>query len=162
MKVIPGDLTEPLLGIPEKYFGLIKNVTIFIHSAATVRFDEPLKKAIQINVGGTFEALKVAQKMNHIDQFVHISTFFSNPYLKLVENKMYPSPMNWKTSLKLAHCSLPDEVVKIFTRKFIGVYPNTYTFTKNLSENVVNDHQHLFPVLIARPSVSKCLGKCLQ
>lgn len=151
---IPGDTTEPLLGISEINVEKIKNVTIFINSAATVRFDEPLKKAIKINVGGTYEAIKVAGRMNHIDQFVHISTFFSNPFLKFVESKMYPAPMDWRISLKIAESTLPDEVINIVTKRFLGEYPNTYTFTKNLSENVVNDHQDLFPVLILRPSVS--------
>lgn len=155
LEAIPGDLAQPLLGIPEEYFEEIMNVSIFIHSAATVRFDEPLKKAIKINVGGTFEAIKVAQKIAHMELFVHISTFFSNPHLKVVENKIYTPPMDWRTALKFVHCSLPDDFVNIFTRKFLGDYPNTYTFTKNLSENVVNDHQHVFPVLIVRPSISK-------
>lgn len=106
-------------------------------------------------MGGTFEAIKVAQKMDHIDQFIHISTYYSSPNLKFIENKMYPAPMEWRISLKLVSSSLPDNVVNILTRRFLGDYPNTYTFTKNLSENVVNDHQHLFPVIIVRPSVSK-------
>ncbi len=39
-----GDLTEPDLGISDDDRNkLIKNVNIVFHSAATVRFDEPLK-----------------------------------------------------------------------------------------------------------------------
>lgn len=45
-KLVPiqGDLSEPDLGISvEERKILIKNVNIVFHSAATVRFDEPLK-----------------------------------------------------------------------------------------------------------------------
>lgn len=31
--------------------------------------------------------------------------------------------------------------------------PNNYCFTKNLSENVVNDYRHKLPVAILRPSI---------
>lgn len=41
---IEGDLVEPNLGISEQdRKTLIKNVNVVFHSAATVRFDEPLK-----------------------------------------------------------------------------------------------------------------------
>jgi fatty acyl-CoA reductase len=41
---VQGDLAEPDLGISsEDREILIKNVNIVFHSAATVRFDEPLK-----------------------------------------------------------------------------------------------------------------------
>lgn len=41
---IEGDLLEPDLGISEKdRQELIQNVNIVFHSAATVRFDEPVK-----------------------------------------------------------------------------------------------------------------------
>jgi thioester reductase-like protein len=42
--VIDGDLTEPDLGISEKDRSLlIERIHIIFHSAATLKFDEPLK-----------------------------------------------------------------------------------------------------------------------
>ena len=151
---IPGDIGETMLGISEKSLEIMQNVTIIIHSAATVRFDEPLRKAIRVNVAGTYETIQVAKRMKRLDCFVHISTYFSNPYLSFVESKMYPAPMEWWDSLKLLKSQVPDEILSALTRKYLKNFPNTYTFTKNLAENVVNDHRHLFPVLIARPSIS--------
>jgi alcohol-forming fatty acyl-CoA reductase len=44
VRAINGDLCEPGLGIsPEDRLELINNLNIVFHSAATVRFDEPLK-----------------------------------------------------------------------------------------------------------------------
>lgn len=152
---IPGDISLPLLGISKKSFKAMENVSLVIHSAATVRFDEPIRVAINLNVSATYETIKVASKFKNLELFVHISTFYSNPSLRFVENKMYPPPMNWKEAIKLSKSHISDETLNIMSRKYIGGFPNTYTFTKNLSENVVNEHSHLFPVLIVRPSISK-------
>ncbi len=44
LEAIEGDILEPNLGIsPEDEKKLVENVNIVFHSAATVRFDEPLK-----------------------------------------------------------------------------------------------------------------------
>ena len=44
LEAIEGDLLEPNMGIsPEDEQKIIDNVNIVFHSAATVRFDEPLK-----------------------------------------------------------------------------------------------------------------------
>ena len=40
---------------------------------------------------------------------------------------------------------LEDEILKI--------YPNTYTFSKNLAEQVISNNTDSFPVAIVRPSV---------
>lgn len=34
-----------------------------------------------------------------------------------------------------------------------GPHPNTYTFTKSIAEQIVNDYKHLLPVVIVRPSI---------
>lgn len=44
VQAIPGDLIEPKMGIsPQDELQIIENVNVVFHSAATVRFDEPLK-----------------------------------------------------------------------------------------------------------------------
>lgn len=85
---IPGDVALPGLGIDEEHLQMLQRVSIIYHCAATVRFDEPLRVALRLNLGGTLEALKIAEKLQHLRIFVHISTFFSNPYLKQVEPKV--------------------------------------------------------------------------
>lgn len=156
---IPGDVNLPFLGISEESIKLMQNVSIIIHSAATVRFDEPLRTAIRMNVMGPYEAIKLGMRLTKLDLFIHISTFYSNPHINLIENKIYPPPMDWKEALQLMDSGLPDELLNILTRKFIGTFPNTYAFTKNLGENLVNDHGHLFPIMIAKPSISKRMVK---
>jgi len=85
---IPGDVLLPKLGISPENLELLKNVSVFYHSAATVRFDEPLKFALTLNVGGTHEALLLAETLKNLKCFMHVSTFYSNPYLKHVDSKV--------------------------------------------------------------------------
>lgn len=155
LTAIPGDIMSPLLGMSKKHLSIIKNVSIFIHSAATVRFDEPLRKAIKVNLGGTYESIKVAQTLEKLELFTHLSTFYSNPYLKFIDSKLYPPVMDWRTVLQLANSNIPDDVIDTLTMKYTTLFPNTYTFTKSLGEHIVNEHRHLFPTLIYRPSIGE-------
>uniref|UniRef100_A0A1I8PFS4 Fatty acyl-CoA reductase n=1 Tax=Stomoxys calcitrans TaxID=35570 RepID=A0A1I8PFS4_STOCA len=151
---IPGDVELPMLGITDEYLKLMENVSIVYHSAATIRFNEPIKKAIRINVGGTLEALKFAEKLEHLVTFIYISTFFSNPYLEFVDTKIYESPLNWKLCLDLSRREdIDEETINIITSKLIVGFPNTYCFTKNLTESMVNDHRHKLPIAVYRPSI---------
>ncbi|TMW39683.1 hypothetical protein DOY81_015237, partial [Sarcophaga bullata] len=151
---IPGDVIKPRLGITSEYEKQLQNVSLVFHCAATVRFDETLRDAIKLNVGGTFEALKFAETLKHLQLFMHVSTFFSNPYLERVEEKIYESPMDWKFLLNLIERQdISDELLNVLTRKLIVGFPNTYCFTKNVTEAMVNDYRHKLPVAIYRPSI---------
>lgn len=154
---VEGDICLPLLGLSTESLKLVENVDIVIHSAATIRFDEPLRVAININVGGTLECIKVAQQMKDLKLFVHVSTYFSNPSEPFVRTALHEPPVDWKAALKIAESNIPDEKLESFCGKYITKFPNTYTFTKNLSERVAADHQHLFPIMVTRPSVSKLI-----
>jgi len=150
---IPGDVLLPKLGISPENLELLKNVSVFYHSAATVRFDEPLKFALTLNVGGTHEALLLAETLKNLKCFMHVSTFYSNPYLKHVDSKLYESPMNWKFALEKLKENVDEQVLEFLCRKITTGFPNTYCFTKNLSESLVNDFRHRVPVAIYRPSI---------
>ncbi|EDV99627.1 GH12315 [Drosophila grimshawi] len=150
---IPGDVSQQALGIDANHLKLLTQVSLVFHCAATVRFDEPLRVALQLNVGGTLEALKFAEQLRHLRVFVHVSTFFSNPYLQRVEPKYYSSPMDWRLCLRLLHEIKDDDELDALTRKLIVGFPNTYTFTKNLAESLINDYRTRLPVIVYRPSI---------
>ncbi|XP_065364811.1 fatty acyl-CoA reductase wat-like [Calliphora vicina] len=154
LTAIAGDAKLPMLGITAESAKLLKNVSIIYHCAATVRFDEPIRGALKLNVGGTLEALKFAETLKKLEIFMHVSTFFSNPYLTHVEPKFYEAPMDWKFCLGLLdRDDVGEEELDIITRKLIVGFPNTYCFTKNLAESLVNDYKHKLPVCIYRPSI---------
>ena len=68
-KIIPiaGDITLPELGISAEDQQLLCNeISIVIHSAATVKFDEQLKLSINVNVCGTKRLLELCKRMKHL------------------------------------------------------------------------------------------------
>lgn len=76
-KIVPvaGDVTLPGFGIsPDDLQTLLDNVSIVFNSAATVRFDEELKEALQTNVKGPRQLLAMARQMKHLE--VRFSLFF--------------------------------------------------------------------------------------
>lgn len=69
-KIIPieGDVTMPNLGISEDDKQILKkNVSIVIHSAATVNFNEPLKIAVNTNLRAMHELLSLSRDMERLE-----------------------------------------------------------------------------------------------
>lgn len=67
VSLILGDCTEPMLGLSitdQKV--LQENVTIIIHCAATVRFDEQMQQAVSINVTATKDLLILSKKLKNL------------------------------------------------------------------------------------------------
>lgn len=49
--------------------------------------------------------------------------------------------------------SLDDETLQILEKKILENHPNTYTFTKNLAEQIVLTKAEDLPIAIVRPSI---------
>eukprot|EP01095_Lingulamoeba_sp_RSL-Kostka_P017255 TRINITY_DN8857_c1_g1_i1.p1 TRINITY_DN8857_c1_g1~~TRINITY_DN8857_c1_g1_i1.p1 ORF type:complete len:170 (-),score=52.38 TRINITY_DN8857_c1_g1_i1:112-621(-) len=76
---IAGDVGEERLGMSDEDLELIQNeVNVFIHSAATIEFNEPLNVALKLNVLGTLNLFKIAKKAKNLEAFTHISTAYTN------------------------------------------------------------------------------------
>ncbi|XP_055910505.1 uncharacterized protein LOC129944868 [Eupeodes corollae] len=155
LAAIPGDITLDNLGISEEHRSMLKNVSIFIHSAASTHFNLPLRTAINYNLKSTYEALRLAETFLNLKLFLHVSTFFCNPSVAHLEDKVYPPVFDWRTALKLLESEYDgvDDVFDAIQNKVMTEFPNTYIFTKNLAEKLVNDHRHKLPVAIFRPSI---------
>lgn len=68
MKSVCGDLAAPGLGISnEDRKKLASSVAVVFHVAATVKFEEPLKTAVDINLGGTASVLELCREMNKLE-----------------------------------------------------------------------------------------------
>lgn len=72
------------------------------HVAASVRFDDPLKKAILLNTRGTREICEMARRIPKLKSFVHVSTAFIEPRNLYVEEKLYPAYGDWRTYINFA------------------------------------------------------------
>jgi fatty acyl-CoA reductase len=64
VSLIQGDLTQTGLGMSaQSRDELCREVSIVFHAAATIRFNEDLKLALQINVIGTQEVVNLCKEM---------------------------------------------------------------------------------------------------
>ncbi|PSN50044.1 putative fatty acyl-CoA reductase [Blattella germanica] len=137
---IAGDLTEPGLGIGAEDLRrlLSSQVSVAFHIAASVKFDDPLRKALETNF---FSALALA--------LVIVSTAFAFFPRKEVGEEVYSVPVNLKGVQDIASLDL-QHLEKI--RKE-GHWVNTYTFSKALLENAVQQNNTLLRIAIVRPSI---------
>uniref|UniRef100_G3Q918 Fatty acyl-CoA reductase n=1 Tax=Gasterosteus aculeatus aculeatus TaxID=481459 RepID=G3Q918_GASAC len=154
-KVIPisSELTQPGLAIgPEDVDRLSACVNVIFHCAATIRFDEPLKHALQLNVIATQELLRLAKQMRHLEAFVHISTAYANCNRRHIDEVIYPPPVEPRKLIESVEW-MDDAIVRDITPRLIGDRPNTYTYTKALAEYLVQQEQDRLNIAIIRPSI---------
>ncbi|XP_017022262.1 fatty acyl-CoA reductase wat-like [Drosophila kikkawai] len=152
---IAGDCLEPDLGISEKDRKLLVNeVQVVIHGAATVRFDEAMHLSLAINVRATRLMLQLAKQMSQLVAFVHISTAYSNCVLTDIDERFYPENLKDDSDTILALSELlSDETLDSMTSTLVGSYPNTYTYTKALAEDVIRRESGDLPICIFRPAI---------
>ncbi|XP_059611063.1 putative fatty acyl-CoA reductase CG8303 [Phlebotomus argentipes] len=158
-KIVPvvGELTAENLDFSSSVLhDITKNVNIIFHSAATIKFNSQLKTAIDINVLGTLRTIELAKRLDNLAAYVYFSTAFCNSNNRgLILEKVYPSHKDPYEMMRLAtepHL-LPDISDCEGVKEIIGQHPNTYTFTKQMAENLIVREMAGLPVALIRPSV---------
>jgi len=152
---IEGDLMQGDLGIDETSLALLRDkVDVVIHSAASVRFDEPLRGAVSMNLGGTKRMLDLCVTMKNLQVFLHVSTCYANCDQEVVEERVYPQKYRPEQIMDMVQW-MDDDALEAIQEKLLGEKPNTYTFTKGLTEMMVKDFKRSVPfaVTIVRPSI---------
>lgn len=153
IRAIYADLKHQDLGISkEDMQELLSNTNLIFHCAATVRFNDTLRNAVQLNVIATQQLLSIASQMPSLEAFVHISTAFSNCNLKHIEEVVYPCPVEPRQIIASMEW-LDDAIIDEITPKLLGGWPNTYTYTKALGEMVVQTEGRNLNMAIVRPSI---------
>ncbi|KAJ8721259.1 hypothetical protein PYW07_002034 [Mythimna separata] len=151
-KVIPiaGDLNHLDLGIStEDVEILLQKVSVVFHVAATIKFNEELKDAVNTNVRGTKYVLHLCQRMKNIKAFVHVSTAYCNTDKQILEEKVYPPPADLGEVYKFLESNHDRTQVK----ELLKGLPNTYTFAKALAETYVAENHGNIPTVIIRPAI---------
>lgn len=157
--VLEGDLTLPDLGLkPKDRQLLVDTVNVVIHSAATVKFDEPIKNAVRMNLNGTRRIIELCNEMENIKVFVHVSTCYCNCDRGEIREEIYPPIQDPDHIIKIVDW-LDSETLESCQSKLLGAMPNTYTFTKGLAETLVQRECKGYPVAIVRPSIVVCSWK---
>jgi fatty acyl-CoA reductase len=181
---LDGDIAKPGLGLSAQDTAeLEREVTLILHCAATTKFMEQLRLAIEMNVLGSKRVLDLAKRCVQLRAMVHVSTCYVNSirmgYTQIRE-KIYPLGNNTRkkwlhgTRQSPGHSTVwdPYHVLEYITAlsdqemdrrvmELIAPYPNTYTFSKALGETLlqreVDEAPRLrAPLLIVRPSIVGC------
>lgn len=152
IKVVAGDLSLPNLGLSDlDQAALVDEVSVVFHSGATVRFNEPLKRAVDINVLGTMAVLNLCRKMPKMCALVHLSTAYSNWSKKEVHEIVYPSPVDAQRIIEGTRC-VDEKTAEDMSEFFFG-QPNNYALTKAVTESMLLDERGTLPMAIVRPSI---------
>ncbi|KAG1938134.1 fatty acyl-CoA reductase 1 isoform X3 [Pimephales promelas] len=150
---VNSDLTQPDLDLStDDKETLTGCVNVVFHCAATIRFNEPLKDAMQLNVLATQKMVSLAHSMKHLDVFIHVSTAYAHCDRELIEEVVYPPPVEYRKLIDTLEW-MDDKLVSLITPKLLGERPNTYTFTKALAEHLVQQESGNLNIAIVRPSI---------
>ncbi|KAF9438999.1 cyclin-dependent kinase inhibitor far1 [Entomortierella beljakovae] len=160
-KIVPvqGDITFDLLGLSDHDLAMIReDVTVIINSAASVSFDDPLNSALEMNTKGPLRTFEVAQGAEKLKAFVHISTCYANAHKtgEYINETIYDHPFGEPEELFKMLTTSSYEEVRNFERSYVlKSYPNTYTFTKSLTEHLIKKRfrDMNLPIVIVRPSI---------
>ncbi|XP_031630613.1 putative fatty acyl-CoA reductase CG8303 [Contarinia nasturtii] len=158
-KVVPvvGVMDAENMGFSDEILKeLRENVNIIFHVAATIKFNTHLREAIRTNLTGTMRCIEFGKSLKKLDAFVHLSTAFCNSnYGGLLEEKVYAPAQDPYDMLKMAENNEAWNDIKA-RADWLHItkdHPNTYTFTKQLAENLVMKELAGFPAAIVRPSI---------
>ncbi|XP_050358325.1 fatty acyl-CoA reductase wat-like [Nymphalis io] len=157
LEIVEGDSSEDNLCIDEKTWARLRDeVNIIFHVAASVNFRESLKVAIFTNIKGTREMLKLAKACKHLKSVVHVSTAYCHATKDRikgdVEEDFYQSPIPPATMIQLAEC-VNDDKLDAMIEPFMDQWPNSYTITKAVAEDLVRVMGEGLPICIVRPAI---------
>ncbi|CAH0548946.1 unnamed protein product [Brassicogethes aeneus] len=150
---VPGDVTLKELAMSEFYTNKVINEADFIFNmAATTRFDDTITYAVSMNTRGTEYMLHLAKQCKKLKLFIHCSTAYAFPHETVLEEKRYAPPVNPHDVLDSLKWIKEDPTGRL-TQELLGDSPNTYTFSKALAEELVNEQVGKMPVIIVRPAI---------
>lgn len=165
--IINGDVGQLSLGISaDDIRQLNDTVDIVIHAAANVRFDCPLDTIVLVNVRGTRELLRLAMGFRRLEALVYMSTAYCHSHRSNTSTleQFYKSPIDAESIIRLAEryaemhpegTSGENDVgeLALLTAKYIDPWPNTYSFSKAITEDMVKRAIAVLPIIIVRPSI---------
>lgn len=79
VRAVPGDLGQDGLGLrADDAVWMGRNVSVVLHAAATVKFGERVKRAVDLNVKALRNIVKMCTCWSQLAALVHVSTAFAN------------------------------------------------------------------------------------
>ncbi|XP_025993523.1 fatty acyl-CoA reductase 1 isoform X2 [Solenopsis invicta] len=102
------------------------------------------------------KGLSVNQRLETILKLpvlLYVSTALTNIQEPFIEEKVYPPIFDWKKMIEVAELLDDEHVLNVFTAKFLESAANTYVFSKNLAESIIQEYSSSLPCAIVRPSL---------
>lgn len=129
---LAGDVQKPLLGLTEERADeLAREVTLVIHSAASVSFSLPLDESREINVEGTRNMLDFAQRCAALGEGLERFTYVSTAYVAGTHPGVFGEDAFYEGQ----------------------EFRNAYEQSKWEAERLVRSHARRMPVQVLRPSI---------
>ncbi|GFQ98226.1 fatty acyl-CoA reductase 1, partial [Trichonephila clavata] len=152
--VIPGDISKPGLGMSiEDMQKITQEVSIVFHCAASISFLKPLRFLLENNVRATDSIIELCKNLKTCEALVYTSTAYSNCNRKLtIEERIYRLPYPAQRFLELLEKGNDDELMQIAS-ECQPSWPNYYTFSKSISENLIAEKASDIKTAIIRPAV---------
>lgn len=87
---------------------------------------------------------------------MHVSTVYSNCTVrnKHVSEEFYPVAYDYKKLIELVDTETDENLTKM-TKSFIDPWPNTYAFTKQVAEDMIQREAKGLPLGVLRPGISE-------
>jgi len=153
--VIESDISLENLGINKNILeGIGPTITHIIHNAASVKFNDPIKIALQHNYNNVENIYNICTKyFTNLKKFIHISTFYVNFPNDQYQEKIIKLNMKYNKIIEL----IQDNYSLTTINKILNLdFANTYVFTKCLAEKFLEhklNNDKLFNIHIVRPSI---------
>lgn len=95
-----------------------------------------------------------APKLLIFQSFIHVSTTYSNctPLYSDITEEFYPPAYDYKELLEIVR-SKSDEELERITPELLKPWVNTYSFTKQVAESIIQKEGQGLPVAVFRPGI---------
>ncbi|XP_076382322.1 putative fatty acyl-CoA reductase CG5065 isoform X4 [Megalopta genalis] len=150
--MIESDIAEEDFNVAEEVNDMLKNTNVVFHVAATVRFDEKLRLAVNTNVRVTKRLLLWAKGLPNLKAFVYVSTAYSNCPNNVIDEIHYKATIDPDDFISLAN-SLDNDQLEAIKSALFSKFPNNYTISKATAEAAVLKYGQNIPTGIVRPSI---------
>ncbi|GAB0092177.1 hypothetical protein DMENIID0001_071540 [Sergentomyia squamirostris] len=157
-KVIPlvGDISYENFDFDDESLITIRDeVSVFYHNAGVIQFNRSVKEAVLGNVLTTLRAIDLAKTLPKLSAFIYSSSILSNSNRGgLIHEEVYKTKKSPLEMIKLAleEPSSLDQVAESMS-DLIEKHTNSYTYSKQLAENLIVEKMAGLPAGIVRAAL---------
>ncbi|KAJ8673699.1 hypothetical protein QAD02_004961 [Eretmocerus hayati] len=153
---VKGDLLLERCGLSDEDIEILQRESdIIYHAAANVMFTAKVAESLRVNVLATQYIIELAEGCKKLEIFIYLSTAYSHCYMKCISEEFYKAPGDLDLVKKMIEIDERIGMDEESSKKWIGKFPNIYTFSKAIAEELVRQHSHKanHACAVYRPSI---------